>query len=132
MVGKRVLPQGQAAASSGRACGGMRSAGRGASGRSPSVLIATLVAGALALAGAASAETWRGLTVAPEYRCSAYDRQRDYPLRVLRRFRRGRDAGSVPTAVGASASALALRGALGLGVVSRTVLWAVVRGKGSE
>ena len=33
---------------------------------------------ALALADAARAETWRGLTVAPEERCSAYDRQRDY------------------------------------------------------
>jgi len=26
----------------------------------------------------ASAETWRGLTVAPEHRCSPYDRKRDY------------------------------------------------------
>ena len=25
------------------------------------------------------AETWRGLTVAPEHRCSPYDRKRDYP-----------------------------------------------------
>jgi len=31
------------------------------------------------LTGIASAETWRGLTVAPEYRCSPYDRKRDYP-----------------------------------------------------
>ena len=31
-----------------------------------------------ALAGPASAETWRGLTVAPEHRCSPYDRKRDY------------------------------------------------------
>lgn len=38
-----------------------------------------LVAGALALASTASAETWRGLVVAPEHRCSAYERQRDYP-----------------------------------------------------
>ena len=29
--------------------------------------------------GAAKAETWRGLTVAPEHRCSPYDRKRDYP-----------------------------------------------------
>ena len=34
---------------------------------------------AAALAGSAPAETWRGLTVAPEHRCSAYDRKRDYP-----------------------------------------------------
>ena len=34
---------------------------------------------ALVLVGQASAETWRGLTVAPEHRCSAYDRKRDYP-----------------------------------------------------
>ena len=33
---------------------------------------------ALAWCGAAQAETWRGLTVAPEHRCSAYDRD-DYP-----------------------------------------------------
>ncbi len=32
----------------------------------------------LALPDTAWAETWRGLTVAPEHRCSAYDRQRDY------------------------------------------------------
>ena len=31
------------------------------------------------LAGTAAAETWRGLTVAPENRCSAYDKKRDYP-----------------------------------------------------
>ena len=34
---------------------------------------------ALVLAGPASAETWRGLVVAPEHRCSAYDKKRDYP-----------------------------------------------------
>ena len=34
---------------------------------------------ALALAGTAAAESWRGLTVAPENRCSAYDKKRDYP-----------------------------------------------------
>ena len=33
---------------------------------------------ALALVGAARAETWRDLTVAPEERCAVYDRQRDY------------------------------------------------------
>ena len=31
------------------------------------------------LAGAASAESWRGLTIAPEHRCSPYERKRDYP-----------------------------------------------------
>ena len=34
---------------------------------------------ALILSTAAYAETWRGLTVAPEHRCSPYDRKRDYP-----------------------------------------------------
>ena len=33
----------------------------------------------LALAGAASGETWRGLEVAPEDRCSPYDKRADYP-----------------------------------------------------
>ena len=35
--------------------------------------------GTLALAGAGAAETWRGLEVAPEHRCSPYDKKRDYP-----------------------------------------------------
>ena len=34
---------------------------------------------ALAFAGTASAETWRGLTVTPEHRCSPYDKKADYP-----------------------------------------------------
>ena len=34
---------------------------------------------ALVLAGTALAETWRGVTVAPEHRCSPYDKKRDYP-----------------------------------------------------
>ena len=40
-----------------------------------------ILAGAAMLAVAASAwsETWRGLTVAPEHRCSPYERKRDYP-----------------------------------------------------
>ena len=33
----------------------------------------------LAVAGAGAAETWRGLAVAPEHRCSPYDKKRDYP-----------------------------------------------------
>ena len=33
---------------------------------------------ALALADSARSETWRGLTLAPEERCSAYDKKRDY------------------------------------------------------
>ena len=33
----------------------------------------------LALCAAAPAETWRGLTVAPEHRCTEYDKRRDYP-----------------------------------------------------
>ncbi len=39
-------------------------------------ILATVAA--LAVAGAARAATWRGLTVAPEHRCSPYDRSRDY------------------------------------------------------
>ena len=38
-----------------------------------------VVVGFLALGSAAAAETWRGLEVAPEHRCSAYDKKRDYP-----------------------------------------------------
>ena len=34
---------------------------------------------ALGLFDTASADTWRGLTVAPEDRCSPYDKKRDYP-----------------------------------------------------
>ena len=34
---------------------------------------------ALTFAGSAFAETWRGLTVTPEHRCSPYERKRDYP-----------------------------------------------------
>ena len=33
----------------------------------------------LDLAPALAAETWRGLTVAPEHRCSPYNKKRDYP-----------------------------------------------------
>ncbi len=47
------------------------------------VLAACIFAGiaALALSGTARAETWHGLTVAPEHHCSPYDRNRDcrYP-----------------------------------------------------
>ena len=34
---------------------------------------------ALGLVAGASAETWRGLTVAPEHRCAPFDKKRDYP-----------------------------------------------------
>ena len=34
---------------------------------------------ALGLVAGASAETWRGLVVAPEHRCAPYDKKRDYP-----------------------------------------------------
>ena len=40
-------------------------------------LAAALLAAARGVAGAA--ETWRGLVVAPEHRCSPYERARDYP-----------------------------------------------------
>ena len=47
-------------------------------------LLRILPAGVLALValvnpGSAVAETWRGLVVAPEHRCSAYDKKGDYP-----------------------------------------------------
>ena len=44
------------------------------------VFAAILVLGfsALAISGTVQAESWRGLTVAPEHRCSPYDRKRDY------------------------------------------------------
>ena len=34
---------------------------------------------ALGLVAGVSAETWRGLTVAPEHRCAPYNKKRDYP-----------------------------------------------------
>ena len=43
------------------------------------VLRFAVVLAAFALIGSASAETWRGLAVAPEHRCSPYDKKRDYP-----------------------------------------------------
>ena len=33
----------------------------------------------LGLADSTAAETWRGLTIAPEHRCAPYDKARDYP-----------------------------------------------------
>ena len=49
-----------------------------ARGRAAARLL-VLAAGALVLASPASAETWRGLVVAPEARCAPYDKKRDYP-----------------------------------------------------
>ena len=48
---------------------------------SPSRFALTCIAAvaALGLVAGASAETWRGLTVAPEHRCAPYDKKRDYP-----------------------------------------------------
>ena len=43
------------------------------------VLAFLVVIMALASVRATSAETWRGLTVAPEHRCAPYDKKRDYP-----------------------------------------------------
>ena len=49
-------------------------------GPGSSLAISCLVAVvALGLVSGASAETWRGLTVAPEHRCAPYDKKRDYP-----------------------------------------------------
>ena len=52
----------------------------GPSNPRPPVLacLAAVVVLALGLARDASAETWRGLTVVPEHRCSPYDKHRDY------------------------------------------------------
>ena len=41
--------------------------------------LAAVLVLAFSLVPHASAETWRGLTVAPESRCSPYDKKRDYP-----------------------------------------------------
>ena len=41
--------------------------------------LAVAAVAALGLLAGASAETWRGLTVAPEHRCAPYDKKRDYP-----------------------------------------------------
>ena len=49
-------------------------------GLGPHLVLSCLVAVvALGLVAGVSAETWRGLTVAPEHRCSAYNKKRDYP-----------------------------------------------------
>ena len=40
---------------------------------------ASRVSLALAFLDTASADTWRGLTVAPEHRCAPYNKKRDYP-----------------------------------------------------
>ena len=50
---------------------------RGASSRFALTCIAAVAA--LGLVAGVSAETWRGLTVAPEHRCAPYDKKRDYP-----------------------------------------------------
>ena len=78
--------------------------------------IAAAVALAFGLAHDVSAETWRGLTVAPESRCSPYDKRRDYSypqsvgLRVDGRPRRGGQADNLPgLAARALARALARR-----------------------
>ena len=56
-----------------------RSAGRGTRRSSSRILAFSVMLPALTFAGSASAETWRGLTVTPEHRCSPYERKRDYP-----------------------------------------------------
>ena len=56
-----------------------RSAGRGTRRSSSRILAFAVMLPALTFAGSASAETWRGLTVTPEHRCSPYERKRDYP-----------------------------------------------------
>ena len=56
-----------------------RSAERGTRRSSSRILAFAVMLPALTFAGSASAETWRGLTVTPEHRCSPYERKRDYP-----------------------------------------------------
>lgn len=56
---------------------GRPTGGRGALPILRSLLLCALLAGVAG--GPVCAETWRGLVVAPEHRCSAYDRKRDYP-----------------------------------------------------
>ena len=50
---------------------------RGSASRFALTCIAAVAA--LGLVAGASAETWRGLIVAPEHRCAPYDKKRDYP-----------------------------------------------------
>ena len=50
---------------------------RGSSSRFALTCIAAVAA--LGFVAGASAETWRGLTVAPEHRCAPYDKKRHYP-----------------------------------------------------
>ena len=47
--------------------------------RSRFALACVAAVATLGLAAGISAETWRGLVVAPEHRCSDYDKKRDYP-----------------------------------------------------
>ena len=50
---------------------------RGSASRFALTCVAAVAA--LGLVVGASAETWRGLTVAPEHRCAPYNKKRDYP-----------------------------------------------------
>ena len=53
---------------------------RGCDGaRTRAAVRSLVVLGTLALTSGAAAETWRGLEVAPEHRCSPYDKKADYP-----------------------------------------------------
>ena len=53
---------------------------RGRNGtRTRAAVRSLVVLGTLALTSGAAAETWRGLEVAPEHRCSPYDKKADYP-----------------------------------------------------
>ena len=52
---------------------------RRAGTRTRAAVRSLVVLSTLALPSATAAETWRGLEVAPEHRCSPYDRKADYP-----------------------------------------------------
>ena len=47
--------------------------------RDASLVTSLLLLAVFFVAFGTAAETWRGLVIAPEYRCSSYDKKRDYP-----------------------------------------------------
>ena len=47
--------------------------------KTASLLIAPLMLAAFLPSAQETGETWHGLVIAPEHRCSPYDKKRDYP-----------------------------------------------------
>ena len=58
---------------------GRRAGPRTARSGVPLASLAVVLVLGIAFVPDASAETWRGLTIAPEHRCAPYDKRRDYP-----------------------------------------------------